>query len=155
MQKKCIFQKSGKFPQKSKKKSKNDFFPEKEKHSNRKSLKKSQVNFSEKSFELSDKLSIFCFIKAILRILRRALVALNCFDIFVLKRLKGIGPNGAPLAPVQRYVDLTAFTNFQYLHILISETLMRVSNNAISAFEFHRLEESLVVRSLQFKIIFK
>ena len=67
----------------------------KKSHSKNRSL----VNFSEKSFELSDKLSIFCFINAILRILRRALGAVNCFDIFVLpvKRLKGIGPNGAPL----------------------------------------------------------
>ena len=30
------------------------------------------MNFLEKSFELSDKLSVFCFINAILRILRRA-----------------------------------------------------------------------------------
>ena len=45
----------------------------------------------------------FCFINAILRILRRALGAVNCFDIFVLKRLKGIGPNGAPLRARKNY----------------------------------------------------
>lgn len=61
------------------------------------SKNRSPVNCSEKSFELSHKLSIFCFIKEILQILRRALGPVNGFDIFVLKKLKGIWPNGAPL----------------------------------------------------------
>ena len=91
---------------------KNNFFPEKWKKSKKSHSKnRSPVNFSEKSFELSDKLSIFCFIKAIMRILRRALGAVNCFDIFVLKRLKGIGPNGAPLRA--RLVILLSFQSFR------------------------------------------
>ena len=93
----------GNFQKKWKVSKKNVFFKKSCKKS-KKSLKKSVASeLFSKSFELSDKLSIFCFIKAILWILRRALGAVNCFDIFVLKRLKGIGPNGGPLRALSIY----------------------------------------------------